>query len=63
MFTYLAHSLVLQKEFCTLTEAQSILSKQSHDDNVEVLSTFDLNRIASLTFGEVVSGEMFDVIE
>ena len=63
MFSYLAHSVVLQKEFGKLTEAQSILSKQIHDDSVEVLTTFDLNRIASLTFGEVVSGEIFDLIE
>ena len=63
MLTFLGHSLVIQKEFGNLTEAQNILSRQIHNDSVEVLSTFDLNRIASLTFGEVVCGEIFDLLE
>jgi hypothetical protein len=45
------------------TETQTILSQMLFDDNANVLTTFDLNRIASFTFGDVVCGEIFDVLE
>ena len=34
-----------------------------YDDDVNVLTTFDMNRIASYTFGESIRGEIFDVLE
>jgi len=45
------------------TESQGILASMIYDDDVEVLTTFDMNRIASLTFGDEVCGELFDLIE
>ena len=45
------------------TETQSLISQMLYDDDVNVLTTFDMNRIASYTFGELVCGEIFDVFE
>lgn len=45
------------------TETQRILASMIYDDEVEVLTTFDMNRIATLTFGDEVCGEIFDVLE
>lgn len=45
------------------TETQRVLSSMIYDDEVEVLTTFDMNRIATLTFGDEVCGEIFDVLE
>lgn len=33
------------------------------DDDINVLTTFELNRMASFTFGDVICGEIFDVLE
>lgn len=53
--------MLMAKQFGT--ETQTILSQMLFDDNANVLTTFDLNRIASFTFGDVVCGEIFDVLE
>lgn len=45
------------------TETQRTLASMIYDDEVEVLTTFDMNRIATLTFGDEVCGEIFDVLE
>ena len=45
------------------SETQRILADMIYDDEVEVLTTFDMNRIATLTFGDEVCGQMFDVLE
>jgi len=34
-----------------------------YDDDVNVLTTFDMNRVASYTFGETICGEIFDLLE
>mmetsp|Transcript_11510 Transcript_11510/g.21513 ORF Transcript_11510/g.21513 Transcript_11510/m.21513 type:complete len:551 (+) Transcript_11510:787-2439(+) len=53
--------ILMAKQFGS--ETQNILSQMLFDDNATVLTTFDLNRIASFTFGDVVCGEIFDVLE
>lgn len=53
--------ILMAKQFGT--ETQNILSQMLFDDYATVLTTFDMNRIASLTFGDVVCGEIFDVLE
>eukprot|EP00551_Chaetoceros_affinis_P010594 CAMPEP_0203668884 /NCGR_PEP_ID=MMETSP0090-20130426/5400_1 /ASSEMBLY_ACC=CAM_ASM_001088 /TAXON_ID=426623 /ORGANISM="Chaetoceros affinis, Strain CCMP159" /LENGTH=672 /DNA_ID=CAMNT_0050533439 /DNA_START=292 /DNA_END=2310 /DNA_ORIENTATION=- len=45
------------------SETQRIIASMIYDDDVEVLTTFDMNRIATLTFGDEVCGEIFDVLE
>ena len=46
------------------TEPQRILSSYLYDDTKHVLSSFDMNKIASLTFGNDANcSEIFDVLE
>lgn len=45
------------------SETQRIVASMIYDDGVEVLSSFEMNRIATLTFGDEVCGEIFDVLE
>ena len=52
---------ILTKSFGT--ETQRVMASMIYDDDVEVLTTFDMNRIATLTFGDEVCGEIFDVLE
>jgi hypothetical protein len=45
------------------SEIQNLLAQMLFNDDVNVLTTFDMNRIASYTFGDMVCGEIFDVLE
>ena len=45
------------------SETQQVVSGILYDDNLEVLTTFDMNRIASLTFGNAVCDEIFELLE
>lgn len=45
------------------TEAQRLLQHFLYDDDTQVLTTFDTNRIASLTYGESVCGEIFELLD
>ena len=40
-----------------------IVAKYIFDDSVQIMSSFEMNRFASLTYGDVVCGEMFDMLE
>jgi len=68
MFTS-SSSLSANKSFTTNykkngTEPQRILGSYLYDDTRHVLSSFDMNKIASLTFGnEAVCNEIFDMLE
>lgn len=43
--------------------AQRAVGDVLFNDSVHVLSTFDLNRIASLTYGDDVCDEIFEMLE
>jgi len=45
------------------SETQCIVSAMLYDDHLEVLTSFEMNRVASLTFGDVVCDEIFDLLE
>ena len=45
------------------SETQNLIAQMLFDDDVNVLTTFDMNRIASYSFGDTVCGEIFDVLE
>ena len=45
------------------SETQRILADMLYNDDVNVLTTFDMNRVASYTFGDSVCGEIYDVLE
>ena len=45
------------------TDAQRILVSLLFEDRVEIISTFDLHRIASLTYSDTVRDELFDVFQ
>jgi hypothetical protein len=45
------------------SEIQNLLAQMLFNDDVNVLTTFDMNRIVSYTFGETICGEIFDVLE
>ena len=45
------------------TPTQKALSEVLNNDNVHVLSSFELNRIASLTYGDDVCEEIFETLE
>eukprot|EP00957_Ditylum_brightwellii_P168479 12824463-Ditylum_brightwellii.AAC.1 len=42
------------------TEIQRNINTLIFNDNEDVISTFDMNRIASFTFNELTCGEIFD---
>ena len=43
------------------TDAQRVLVSLLFEDNVQIISSFDLNKIASLTYSDDVRDELFDV--
>jgi len=43
------------------TDAQKVLVSLLFEDGVQIISTFDMNRIASLTYSDDVRDELFDV--
>lgn len=45
------------------TEGQRIVAKYIFDDSIQIMSTFEMNRFASLTYGDVVRDQMFDMLE
>jgi hypothetical protein len=45
------------------TEAEQHLANFLLDENVQVLSSFELNQIASLTYGEMVCDQIFELLE
>mmetsp|Transcript_13697 Transcript_13697/g.19581 ORF Transcript_13697/g.19581 Transcript_13697/m.19581 type:complete len:562 (-) Transcript_13697:404-2089(-) len=45
------------------TEAQRTVTRYLYDDDANVLTTFDMNKIASLTYSEETCGEIFDLLE
>ena len=51
--------LGIQKE----TPAEKQVKALLFDDGVQVLSTFELNQIASLTYGDLVCDQIFEIIE
>lgn len=46
-----------------VTPAQRQVGDLIFDETIQVLSTFELNRIASLTYGEMVCDEVFEILE
>lgn len=47
----------------TVSQAQKEVKPLLTDEGCQVLSTFDLNKIASLTYGDMVCDELFELIE
>ncbi len=47
----------------TVSQAERELRPLLLDDGCQVLSTFELNKVASLTYGDLVCDEMFELIE
>jgi ENTH domain len=45
------------------TPAQKQVGEVLFNDSLHVLSSFELNRIASLTYGEMVCDEIFEMLE
>ena len=45
------------------TPAQKALGSVLFNDSLHVLSSFELNRIASLTYGDLVCDELFETLE
>ena len=45
------------------TPAQKQLGQLIFDESIHVISSFELNRIASLTYGELVCDEIFEMLE
>ena len=43
------------------TDAQRVLVALLFEDRVQIISTFDMNRVASLTYSDDVRDEIFDV--
>ncbi len=44
-------------------EVERLIAKYILDDSNPILSTFDMNRLASYTYGEVVRDELFERLE
>ena len=51
--------LGIQKE----TPAEKQVKALLFDEAIQVLSTFELNQVASLTYGELVCDQIFEIIE
>ena len=49
----------IQKE----TPAEKQVKALLFDEAIQVLSTFELNQVASLTYGELVCDQIFEIIE
>lgn len=45
------------------TPAQKQLGQLIFDESLHVISSFELNRVASLTYGEMVCDEIFEMLE
>jgi hypothetical protein len=45
------------------SETQNLVAQMIFNDDVNVLTTFDMNRVASFTFGDRVCGEIFEMLE
>ena len=43
------------------TDAQKVLVSLLFEDRVQIISTFDMNKVASLTYSDDVRDELFDV--
>ena len=43
------------------TDAQKVLVSLLFEDGVQIISTFDMNRVASLTYCDDTEDEIFDV--
>ena len=43
------------------TDAQRVLVSLLFEDRVQIISTFDMNKVASLTYSDDVRDELFDV--
>jgi len=44
------------------TEAERVVAPYLFDDSVKVMSSFEMNKIASLTYGEKCCEDIFDLL-